>query len=408
MGAWGMGHIMEKEYLGCLLQDNTLLQDYPINSKWLAEYNKTLYEIIKKQSGEGLCNILTLSKAQPSKASYIASLTDNAFKAKIEYYIRKIKENYNTKELKKISEAIKVKLNSRETIEEVINYVATQINNIESGGADYKKISEYLYDYIDNKEKIYKQEITTKDIETGISALDNRMYGLRESNLIVIASRPNVGKSALIKTIAINMLKNNRRIGLFTFEMTANEYIDRIYSDIASINGNALRTMYIGKDQFEKMLKKSEEIYGYNLYINDSSRMNIINLRSVIREMVRKNNTEIIFIDYIGLIEMIDKRKSRYEHISEVSRELKKIAGEYKVPVVVACQINRAGEKEPTLANLRDSGSIEQDADVVIILNKKDDNEKEREIIIAKNRNGSIGRDTILFEPTLTRFYENS
>jgi replicative DNA helicase len=399
---------MEKEYLGCLLQDNTLLQDYPINSKWLADYNKTLYEIIKKQSGEGLCNILTLSKAQPSKASYIASLTDNAFTAKIEYYIRKIKENYNTKELKKISEAIKVQLNSRETIEEVINYVATQINNIEFGGADYKKISDYLHDYIDNKEKIYNQEIKTKEIETGISALDNRMYGLRESNLIVIASRPSIGKSALIKTIAINMLKNNRRIGLFTFEMTANEYIDRIYSDIASINGNALRTMYIGKDQFEKMLKKSEEIYGYNLYINDSSRMNIINLRSVIREMVRKNNTEIIFIDYIGLIEMIDKRKSRYEHISEVSRELKKIAGEYKVPVVVACQINRAGEKEPTLANLRDSGSIEQDADVVIILNKKDDNEKEREIIIAKNRNGSIGRDTILFEPTLTRFYENS
>lgn len=267
-------------------------------------------------------------------------------------------------------------------------------------------------------------------IPSGYTELDRIIGGFKNSEFIIIAARPSVGKTAFALSVAENIairvpsrdletgkvIKKGRNVGFFSLEMSGASLADRMLSAESNVDFTYIRNGRIPESDADKVFKTAERLYEMNtMWIQDTPNMKLYDLRTQARKMVRENNVEIIFIDYIGLIDADMKGDvPRFEQVGMVSRSLKQLARELKIPVVVLCQVGREGEKqEPTLANLRDSGSIEQDADLVIILHKerryesvsgRDDapdqvqaapperqDVQKIKIIIAKQRNGEVG-----------------
>jgi replicative DNA helicase len=218
--------------------------------------------------------------------------------------------------------------------------------------------------------------------------------------------------------MAANMsIKNKIPVGFFTLEMSEMALMNRLISSESRINSNKLRSGLLKPSDFHNLTEAAGRIYEAPLYIDDTPNMKILDLRAQARRMLSKEGVKIIFVDYIGLIEPESKNNvPRHEQVAEISRSLKSLAREMEIPIVCLSQVGRQSEgKAPSLADLRESGSIEQDADVVMFLHREretgqaDDHSrgpvnKPTELIIAKQRNGPIGTVPIVFIPKYTRF----
>ena len=259
-----------------------------------------------------------------------------------------------------------------------------------------------------------RKEGAFDSIPTGYSLLDQVIGGFREAEYSIIAARPSVGKTAFALSMAGNMaIRQNVKVGFFSLEMSGTALMDRLLSAESKVNASHIRNGAITTMDYDRVFKTAEKLYDMtNLWIQDTPNMKLYDLRSQARKMVHDEKVRIIFIDYLGLIDADMKGDHpRWEQVAYVSRSLKQLARELNIPVVALCQVGRESEKQrPTLANLRDSGSIEQDADLVIMLHKdrKDEaelgqesggamNQQERpeidtiDVIVAKQRNGEVG-----------------
>jgi len=280
----------------------------------------------------------------------------------------------------------------------------------------YRCVSEIIASTIDAIEKLYRTKDSYTGIPSGFPALDNMTSGFQKSEFIVIGARPSVGKTALALTMASNMaIKRKIPVGFFTLEMSSMALMQRLVSSEARIDSRLLRNGMLKQSDFHNLTEAAGRIYEAPLYIDDTPNMKLLDLRAQARRMKLKENVQIIFIDYIGLIEPETKGNvPRHEQVAEISRSLKSLARELSIPVVCLSQVGRQSEgKAPTLAYLRESGSIEQDADVVIFLHRyrgteKPDEEKKdsvtTELIVAKQRNGPVGMQKIAFIDKYTKF----
>jgi len=246
-------------------------------------------------------------------------------------------------------------------------------------------------------------------IPSGFAALDEMTSGFQKEEFIIIGARPSVGKTALALNMASNIAFHQKKpSAFFSLEMSEIALVNRLISSEAMVQAQKLRSGFLSTSDFNKIVNTMSVIYEAPFYIVDIPNMNLLNLRSQARKLRAQQQVEIIFVDYLGLIGHEVKGLPRFEQISEISRSLKSLARELKIPIVVLCQLNRDAQFEtPTLANLRDSGSIEQDADLVLFLNrpqpKKNKNDKEEnkeagpveniptDLIVAKQRNGPTG-----------------
>jgi replicative DNA helicase len=321
-----------------------------------------------------------------------------------------------------------------------------QIEKIEKRLFDisYNKNKEYnilhfskaLTQAIYSAKKAIKKDSYIVGTTSGLIDLDKQTGGFHNSDLIIVAGRPSMGKTGLATTFAFNAAKsgsNGSKVLFFSLEMSCEQLATRILSQEISIPSDKIRQGNISYDEFPKFIKASRELYDLPLFIDDTPELSISSLRTRARRLKRKHNVGMIIIDYLQLIKNNSKNKSenRVQEISEISRSLKALAKELNVPVIALSQLSRAVEqrdnKRPQLADLRESGSIEQDADVVMFIYREayyesrkeplrgtdkhrqwqeylDKIYREAEVVIAKQRNGPIGTIKLYFKESLVKF----
>lgn len=258
-------------------------------------------------------------------------------------------------------------------------------------------------------------------LETGFYDLDKATSGLHEGEMIVIAARPGMGKTAFALNIATHAAMTTKKaVAIFNLEMSAEQLVNRMISAVGGIEGKKLTNGQLGQTDWRKYNEAMSQLADTNIYIEDNSGITVNDIRAKCRRLAsKKEGLGLIIIDYLQLLTIGGRRPdSRQQEVSDISRSIKMMAMELKVPVIALAQLSRNAEKrennEPMLADLRESGSIEQDADIVMFINRKDyykaktelgKNENvETDIIIAKHRKGGTGKFTVLFEPTMMNF----
>jgi replicative DNA helicase len=255
-------------------------------------------------------------------------------------------------------------------------------------------------------EKHYQSKTEYTGMPSGFKELDQLTLGFQNSEFIVIGARPSVGKTAFALTIAANLaIRNKVPVGFFSLEMSSMAIMQRLLSMEARLDSQRMRTGMLSPADFSRLTDAASKIYDAPLYISDSPDLKILDLRAQARRMKSNQDVKIIFVDYITLIGTENRELPRHEQIAEVSRSLKSLARELNLPVVALSQVRRETEgKKPSLADLRESGSIEQDADVVIFIHTEELKNESREIAVAKQRNGPVGEIQLAFVARYTRF----
>ena len=356
-------------------------------------------------------------------AAYISALTAMVpTSANIEYYARIVSENSARRKLLRISQQIMADVFnegrvSRIIIEEAERHIF-EITNA-TRVIPLMTAKEVVREAVEVIEKRHHNHDEYTGIPTGFEGIDRMLDGLQNSEFIVIGARPSVGKTAFALNIAANISLRGKGdtqlgVGFFTLEMSHLALMQRLLSSEARIGSQTLRTGLLRSSDFKQLTDAAGHIYDAPFYIVDTPNMRLLDLRAIARRMVARYAVRIIFIDYLTLVTSENFEAPRYEQIAEISRSLKALARELNIPVVALSQLTRDSEgRRPNLANIRESGSIEQDADVVIFLHReRSPNQEgdeasniiETDVIIAKQRNGPIGTVRLAFIPKFASF----
>ncbi len=308
------------------------------------------------------------------------------------------------------------------SVEEILEDAEKKIFGLvqKRGGEDFVPIQDVVLNVIDKIEKAAKQSGNVTGLETGFYDLDYKTSGLQPSDLILIAARPSMGKTAFVLNLAEHIaIKHHVPTAIFSLEMSKEQLVNRILSMDSKVEAQLMRTGNVGDADWEKLAESAGAISRAPLIIDDTPGISIGELRSKCRKYKLENDLGLVIIDYLQLMSGGSKRTdSRQQEISEISRALKALAREIDAPVIALSQLSRACETRPDhrpiLSDLRESGAIEQDADVVMFIyrddyyNKDTDKKNISEIIIAKQRNGPIGTVELVWMPKYTKFANKS
>lgn len=387
--------------------------------------NQVIYEAMVKlytKSATGdtisLINELTVENKleQAGGAAYIASLTDTVpSAANIDYYANMVLDRAARRDLIHISSELKassfdLQKESDSLLDEAEQKIFALAEKNET--TQIYSAQNIMVKEIELIEARYKSKNQFTGVPTGFAKLDTYTSGFQDSELIIIGARPSIGKTAL----ALSMIQNivcEKRIpcGFFSLEMPYESIGMRLLAQEARVPMNKIRSGMLKIDDVKKIQDAAGRWFEAPLYTVDTPNMKLLDLRAVARRMVKNQGVKIIFIDYIGLISTDDPTAPVFEQVSLISKSLKALARELSIPIVALCQVARDAEgQEPNLAQLRGSGSIEQDADVVMFLHRdriKDGDSiaaQDAKIILAKQRNGACGDIPIMFLPSYSKF----
>lgn len=278
-------------------------------------------------------------------------------------------------------------------------------------------IKDILATSFERIDELHRDKGKLRGVKSGFKDLDDLLSGFQQSDLVILAARPSIGKTSLAMSIAEHIAVEDKiPVGVFSLEQSRDQLVDRMLSSVAGVDGWKLRTGNMTDDDFPKLGFAMGTLSEAPLYIDDTPMMNVMELRAKARRLQMEHGLGVIIIDYLQLISgrSGSSDPNRVQEVSEISRSLKALARELNVPVIALSQLSRAVEsrpdKRPMLSDLRDSGSIEQDADVVMFLYREDyyerDTEKKNivEVLIRKHRNGPIGQVELYFVKEQTRF----
>ena len=286
----------------------------------------------------------------------------------------------------------------------------------------YVRLGDEVMEQIEILEKIHAQGgAGVVGVPSGFADLDKYTSGFRDSDFIIIAGRPGTGKSALFTSIARRASASGHGVGIFSLEMSREQILQRMLCGEGRINLQKMRGGYMSAEDWRNLTMASSKISGFPIFVDDTPGLSLIDVVTKARRMKEKDDIDILFIDYIQLMEIHGFTRNREQEVAKMARTMKNLARELEIPVVGLSQLNRgteqrAGNKRPTLADLRESGSLEQDADVVMFIYRDDyyDTENEvhdvvvpAELIIAKQRNGPLGRVHVSFHKSFVDFYPN-
>lgn len=346
--------------------------------------------------------------------SYIVELLNLiAFPSHIESYCKIVKEKSDTRKLVSIIDDIKNRAYRNEEYDKVLGTIESKIydlaqNENKSGLTHIKDTLEELIEIL-NERSQKKGSVT--GIPTGFSDLDRLLLGMQRKDFILLAARPSVGKTALAVDISLNIAKKDYKVAIFSLEMSKSQLAQRMLSSLSLVNSNDLTSGNI--TDWNSIFEASSFIAGKSIYIDDTAGISINELRSKCRRLKSDGGLDFIMIDYLQLMTSDGRSENRQQEISTISRNLKALAKELDVPILALSQLSRDSEKnnrKPRLSDLRESGAIEQDADVVILLYREDYQNKESEVQdviqlnIAKHRNGAVGEVNLKFIKECTKF----
>lgn len=340
--------------------------------------------------------------------------TANALK-----YIKIVEEKSVLRNLiKTANEIIELGYDPTEDVEDIMEDAEKKIFNImqNKNQKGYTPIKDVLVDSFTQLEELYNRKQHITGVPTGFTELDYKTAGFHGSDLILIAARPAMGKSAFALNIATNAaVKSNIPVAIFSLEMSKEQMVNRILCSEAMVDSNKVRTGKLEEDDWTKLAGSIGPLSEAEIYIDDTPGISVMEIRAKCRKLKLEKNIGMVVIDYLQLVQGSNRRNgSREQEISEISRSLKILAKEIGVPVVALSQLSRAVEQRPDhrpmLSDLRESGAIEQDADIVMFLYRDDyynqDSEKKdiAEVIIAKHRGGSTGTVELLWLGSYTKF----
>ena len=340
--------------------------------------------------------------------------TANAMK-----YIKIVEEKSTLRRLiKTANEIIELGYSPTEDVEDIMEGAEKKIFNImqEKNQKGYAPIKDVLVESFTKLEELYNRKQHITGVPSGFTELDYRTAGFHGSELILIAARPAMGKTAFALNIATNAaVKANVPVAVFSLEMSKEQLVNRILCSESMVDSNKVRTGKLEEDDWTKLAGAIGPLSEAEIFIDDTPGINITEIRAKCRKLKLEKNIGMVVIDYLQLIQGSNKRGgSREQELSEISRSLKILAKELDVPVIALSQLSRAAEQRPDhrpmLSDLRESGAIEQDADIVMFLYRDDyynqDSEKKdiAEIIIAKHRGGSTGTVELLWLGSYTKF----
>jgi len=405
--------LIDDSSLNKILQDISSDDFYDSTNKTIFSVMEKLYQDNQKVDIVSVENLLRINNKDIDYVSYLIELFQLP-EGLLDYsgYIRIIKQKSILRKLGSLFEDsianIKTAVDPYPIIYDVENNLAKIIDD--SDESRNYKLSDVVDNYINRDTKI-------TGIQTGFKYLDELTTGFQNSNLIVIAARPSIGKTALALKIALNMANQGKHIAFFTIEMSKEQIAERAISLLGRINSKDLRKGNCEQESLQNVLSQTENM---GVYINDTTSVNIVELKAKIKQLRKEKQIDLAFIDYLQLIKPINPLAPREQAISDISRGLKAIAKELDMPIVALAQLNRLVEarsdKKPQLADLRESGSIEQDADVVMMIhrpgfyekNKNEEHNNDAEVIIVKQRNGATGVVNLVFIDEFSSFEEKA
>lgn len=423
----------EKSLLGAVLIDDNVLADVSDKLK-PADFYENIHQIVftsmmRLYEKHKPVDLLTLSDDLQSKnqletvggSSYLTELTNYVpTAAHATAYADMIRGKAVRRRLIKASaELAELGYDEDKTIEELLGQAEADLFSVsdESLKQDLVSLESILAESFDRIEELHRNKGSLRGVATGYKDFDAKTAGLQKSDLLILAARPAMGKSTFVSNLAYNVASQQKKAVLFfSLEMSKDQLVDRMLADVSGVDAFNIRTGNLSETDFGKLSDAMGEMAEAPIFIDDTPGMSVLEMRTKARREAHNQPLGLIIIDYLQLMQGSGRNNSdnRVQEVSEISRGLKLIARELDVPVIALSQLSRSVESRhpqiPQLADLRESGSIEQDADLVMFLYREDyynpetENQHITDLIIAKHRNGPTGKLQLYFHPERLRF----
>ncbi len=423
----------EKSVLGAILLDASamhLVTEFLRPEHFYIKAHQDIYDsMISLFETQQPIDIVTLKSHLQSRGlgkkiggtQYLTELLNSvATSAYVEFYGKIVKSHYMKRKLIEISSRTVEKAFAEEgDVKTLIDEVEGNIYALaqQHHYREFIPIKEVLSESFTRLEELAKNQDSIRGVPTGFTALDNKLAGMGKSNLLILAARPGVGKTTFALNIALHAaLKAKTTVGFFSLEMSKEELVDRLLVGHADVDAWRLKTGRLSDDDNRKLVEAMGELSETKIFIDDTPGASILEMRTKARRLKSEHNLGFLVVDYLQLADPGRKFESRTQEVSYISLGLKNLARELQIPVMALSQLSRAveqrGDKKPVLADLRESGAIEQDADVVMFIYKEgDDNElidPSKRIVkldVAKHRHGSTGEIDLLFRGDRVKFF---
>src|ERR1700737_635324 len=424
----------ERSVLGAVILDNNALNAAVENLKpedfFLDQHRRVFTQMIALGEAQQAIDLITLTEELHRRgdlessggAPYLASLADGMPKvSNIEHYARIVKEKAILRNL------IHATHNIQQRAFEGEDGADTILDNAESSifaiaedriRAGLISVKDIVRDNFERLEKIFREGKSITGIATGYGELDKLTSGLQTSELVILAARPSQGKTALALNFAENIaIRGGLPVALFSLEMSKESLLQRLVASVAQVDAHKFRSGHLSREDWRRMTEALGTISASPLWVDDAGSISVLEISAKDRRLKKEKGLSLLIVDYLQLITARGRFNSRQEEVASISRGLKGLAKELGIPVLVLSQLTRAPEREergPQLSDLRESGAIEQDADVVMFIYrpnffKLDVPQEERDladILIAKQRNGPTDKVKFVFRSRLTRFEE--
>lgn len=351
-------------------------------------------------------------------SSYLTELVNSVpTAANIEHYALLIKEASTKRQLIQIGTHIaEMGYMDDKEVNELINTAESSVFSISQGHTlkSFIPIKDALAGSFDRIDELHKKGAGLRGVKTGFIDLDNILSGMQQSNLIILAARPGQGKTAMIVNISQYIAVNEKQpVGIFSLEMSKEELVDRLLVGQSDVDAWKLKTGKLTEADFTKLSQAMGELADAPIFIDDTPGISVSEMRTKARRLQLEHGIKLLVVDYLQLADPGRRYDNRVQEVSIISQALKNLARELKIPIIAASQLSRAvehrGERKPQLADLRESGAIEQDADVVMFIYRPDpdviSNIIPSKLLIAKHRNGPVGEVDLLFRGDRIRFY---
>jgi replicative DNA helicase len=427
----------EQSVLGAILLDNNALYtafEMITQDDFYKDSNKKIFvamtELIEKNEP---IDIITLTDHLRKKDSldavggtqYLTSLASMIpTSANVRFHSKIVREKSMVRGLlRSVTDIARNVYETEQDAEELIDYAEKTIFDLSERriSPSFSVLKDVIKDSFQMIEHLYDKKETVTGVPSGFKELVEMTTGLQKSDLIIIGGRPSMGKTAFSLNIAQHVGVNMKEpVAVFSLEMSKEQLAFRMLCSEAMVDSNNIRKGFIRKDDWHKLTSAAGKLAESPIFIDDSSAMSVLEMRAKARRLKVEHGLSLVIVDYLQLMRGRGNAERREQEISEISRSLKGLAKELRVPVIALSQLNRGvetrtGNKKPTLADLRESGAIEQDADVIIFLYRDEvynkdsnDNKGKAEIIIAKQRNGPTGTVLLSFISPCTRFVDYS
>jgi replicative DNA helicase len=423
----------EKAVLGAILVNNEnyyrVLESLKPEDFYMDSHRviyRKMVDLIEKSKAIDLVTIQDeLDRSSQLEAAggiaYVASLLDGTpHLVNIDHYIEFIRERSLLRQMINATNKIMAEcFDQAEPAEEILDRAEQALFDLSEKRmrSGFISVKEMELPAAKLLEKLAKERVLITGVETGFRDLDRLTSGLQPGDLVIVAGRPSMGKTALCLNMAQHVaLHQNLPVGMFSLEMSKEQLLMRMLCAEARVDAHKLRTGYLGKDDFRKLIDALGETAQAPMYIDDSSTLTVMEMRAKSRRLKAEHGLSMIIVDYLQLMSGYGRVENRTQEISGISRGLKALAKELSVPVIALSQLSRApeqrqGDHKPQLSDLRESGSIEQDADLVMFIYREEvykpldeENKGLAELIIAKQRNGPTGTVKLAFLREFTRF----